>query len=59
MDMSLLKAILSVCQSFCLSRWQFAPQRFEIEIRQNGNGPPFRRAAIPGILGLGLGLGLG
>ena len=25
----------------------------------NGNGPPFRRSAIPGILGFGLGLGLG
>jgi len=25
----------------------------------DGNGPLFRRSAIPGILGLGLGLGLG
>jgi len=24
-----------------------------------GNGPPFRRSAIPGIMGFGLGLGLG
>ena len=30
-----------------------------LELLNRGNGPPFRRAAIPGILGLGLGLGLG